>query len=195
MRVAVLKETQPGEQRVAQVPETAAKLVKAGVSVVVEHDAGLAAGFDDASWTAAGAIICPSAPDAVDGASVVLGVHPPSIQLSKGTLLISLLPSSLRPALAAGGVDALALEKVPSSTRGQAVDVLSSQATVAGYQSVLLGAGRLPRLLPMLTTAAGTLKPGRVLVLGAGVAGLHAIATARRLGAQVSAFDVRAAAK
>ena len=195
MRVAVLKETQTGERRVAQVPETAAKLVKAGVSVVVEHDAGLAAGFDDASWIAAGATIAPSAEAAVTGAAVVLGVHAPEVKLAPGTLLVSFLPPARRAEMAAAGIHAFAMEKVPRTTRGQAIDALSSQATVAGYQSVLLGANRLPRLLPMMTTAAGTLKPGRVLVLGAGVAGLQAIATANRLGAQVSAFDVRAAVK
>ncbi len=199
LRVAVLKETQPGERRVAQVPDTAAKLVKAGVQVVVERHAGLAAGFDDAAWTAVGVEVAATAQAAVEGAGVVLCVQPPRdevlAKLAAGTLLISFLPSSMRPALAASGVHALAMEKVPRSTRGQAVDALSSQATVAGYQAVLLGAGRLPRLLPMMTTAAGTLTPGRVLVLGAGVAGLQAIATAHRLGAQVWAFDVRAAVK
>jgi H+-translocating NAD(P) transhydrogenase subunit alpha len=199
VRLAVLKETQPGERRVAQVPETAARLVKAGVSVVVEHDAGLAAGFDDAAWIAAGATIAPTAEEAVTGASVVVALHPPDealrAKLAAGTLLISFLPGSLRPSFAAARIDALAMEKVPRTTRGQAVDALSSQATVAGYQAVLLGASRLPRLLPMMTTAAGTLKPGRVLVLGAGVAGLQAIATARRLGAEVWGFDVRAAVK
>lgn len=199
MRLAILKETQTGERRVAQVPETAAKLVKAGVSVVVEREAGLAAGFDDVAWSAAGVTVVSSAEEAIAGAAIVVGIHAPDealrAKLAHGTLLVSFLPPSLRPALAAAGIDALAMEKVPRTTRGQAVDVLSSQATVAGYQAVLLGASRLPRLLPMMTTAAGTLKPGRVLVLGAGVAGLQAIATAHRLGAQVSAFDVRAAVK
>ena len=199
MRVAVLKETQPNEHRVAQVPETAAKLVKAGIDVLVERDAGLAAGFDDASWKAVGAHIAPDAEQAVAHASIVLGVRAPApsalAHAAPGTLLISFLPSVLWPAIAEARISALAMERVPRSTRGQAVDALSSQATVAGYQAVLLGASKLPRLLPMMTTAAGTLKPGHVLVLGAGVAGLQAIATARRLGAQVFAFDVRAAAK
>lgn len=199
VRIAVLKEIQPAERRVAQTPETAARLVKAGVGVVVERGCGVSAGFDDAEWIAAGATIAATAEEAVSGAAVVLAVQPPEeallSRLARGTLLISFLPSALREAVAAKGIDALAMEKVPRTTRGQAVDALSSQATVAGYQSVLLGAGRLPRLLPMMTTAAGTLKPGRVLVLGAGVAGLQAIATAHRLGAQVHAFDVRAAVK
>lgn len=199
VRLAVLKETQPGERRVAQVPETAARLVKAGVSVVVERDAGLSAGFEDAAWLDAGATIAATAEEAVEGAAIVAGVHAPSeavlARLAPGTLLVAFLPAALRPSLAACRIDALAMEKVPRTTRGQAVDALSSQATVAGYQAVLWGASRLPRLLPMMTTAAGTLKPGRVLVLGAGVAGLQAIATARRLGAEVFGFDVRAAVK
>ncbi|MDP1915383.1 MAG: NAD(P) transhydrogenase subunit alpha [Myxococcales bacterium] len=197
MRVVVLKETKAGEHRVAQTPETVAKLVKAGVEVVIEAGAGLAAGFDDAAWK--GATVAPDAKTALSGAQVVLSVQPVSEalvpHLSRGALLISFLPSARRPALAERGLDALAMEKVPRTTRGQAVDALSSQATVAGYKAVLLGASRLPRLLPMMTTAAGTLTPGKVLVLGAGVAGLQAIATAHRLGAQVSAFDVRAAVK
>ncbi|MDP1829436.1 MAG: NAD(P) transhydrogenase subunit alpha [Archangium sp.] len=199
MHIAVLKEFQQSERRVAQTPETVARLVKAGVRVVVERECGIAAGLDDAEWLAAGATVAASAEEAVTGAGVVLCVQPPKeevlAKLARGTLLISFLPSASREAVAAKGIDALAMEKVPRTTRGQAVDALSSQATVAGYQSVLLGAGRLPRLLPMMTTAAGTLKPGRVLVLGAGVAGLQAIATAHRLGAQVHAFDVRAAVK
>lgn len=199
MRVAVLKETQAGERRVAQVPDTVAKLVKAGHEVIVEHDAGLSAGFDDEAYKQAGATIVGTSGHAVGLCQVVLGVRaPPPAALAKaqpGTLLVSFVPNAMWPALAKAQIDALAMERVPRTTRGQAVDALSSQATVAGYQAVLIGAGRLPKLLPMMTTAAGTLKPGKVLVLGAGVAGLQAIATAHRLGAQVSAFDVRAAVK
>jgi NAD(P) transhydrogenase subunit alpha len=199
VRIAVLKETQPGERRVAQVPETVGKLVKAGHEVIVEHDAGLAAGFDDEAYKEAGATIVGTGGHAVALSQVVLGVRaPPPAALAKaqpGTLMISFVPSVLWPALAKARIDAIAMERVPRTTRGQSVDALSSQATVAGYQAVLIGAGRLPKLLPMMTTAAGTLKPGKVLVLGAGVAGLQAIATAHRLGAQVSAFDVRAAVK
>lgn len=199
MRVAVLRETSAGESRVAQVPDTVAKLVKAGVAVVVERGAGVAAGFDDAAYEKAGATIAASATEAVAGASVVLKVQAPSASelelIPAGALMVSFLASAARAAVAAKKVNALAMERVPRTTRGQAVDALSSQATVAGYQAVLLGASRLPRLLPMMTTAAGTLTPGKVLVLGAGVAGLQAIATAHRLGAAVSAFDVRAAVK
>lgn len=197
MRIAVLKESTPGELRVGQVPDTVAKLVKAGVEVALERGAGLASGYDDAAY---GQVrLADSALEAVAGAAVVVSVRPPPEAvvraLARGTVLISMLPSAQRPLLAELGLDAFALERVPRTTRGQAVDVLSSQATVAGYKAVLLGSGRLLRLLPMLTTAAGTLTPAKVLVLGAGVAGLQAIATAHRLGAQVSGFDVRAAVK
>lgn len=199
MNVVVLRETREHECRVAQVPDTVNKLVKAGVTVLVERGAGLAAGYDDAAYEKAGAKLVGSAAEALDAAQVVLKVQPPSDEeltsYRPGTLLVSYQPPTLREKLAAKKVNSMAMERVPRTTRGQAVDVLSSQATVAGYQAVLLGAGRLNRLLPMMTTAAGTLTPGRALVLGAGVAGLQAIATAHRLGAQVSAFDVRAAVK
>lgn len=199
VRVTVLRETSAGESRVAQVPDTVAKLVKSGVNVVVERGAGVAAGFDDAAFEKVGATIAPTPAEALANTNVVLKVQPPSASevdaLPSGALLVGFLPSSGRAALAAKKVNALAMERVPRTTRGQAVDALSSQATVAGYKAVLLGASRLPRLLPMMTTAAGTLTPGKVLVLGAGVAGLQAIATAHRLGASVSAFDVRAAVK
>lgn len=199
MNVAVLKEVRDGETRVAQVPETVAKIVKAGVSVVVERGAGVRAAFDDAAYEKAGAKIVESASAALSQAQVVLKVQAPTdaevAQLPAGALLISFVPSSGREALAARKVNTLAMERVPRTTRGQAVDALSSQATVAGYKAVLMGASRLPRLLPMMTTAAGTLTPGKALILGAGVAGLQAIATAHRLGAVVSAFDVRATVK
>lgn len=199
MKIAVLKERREQECRVAQVPDTVNKLVKSGVAVLVERGAGLAAGYDDASYAQVGATLVASAEEALAAAQVVLKVQAPDEgeleALRPGTLLISFLPSTLSAKLAARGIDALAMERVPRTTRGQAVDALSSQATVAGYKAVLLGAGRLSRLLPMMTTAAGTLTPGRVLVLGAGVAGLQAVATAHRLGAAVFAFDVRAAAK
>lgn len=199
MNVAVLKETREGERRVAQVPDTVARLTKTGVAVWVEQGAGTCAGFDDAAYEKVGAKVVPSAAIALEGAQVVLKVQAPTEAeveaLPSGSLLIAFVPSALRPSLAARKVNVLAMEKVPRTTRGQAVDALSSQATVAGYKAVLMGADRLPRLLPMMTTAAGTLTPGKALILGAGVAGLQAIATAHRLGAQVSAFDVRAAVK
>jgi NAD(P) transhydrogenase subunit alpha len=167
--------------------------------VVVESHAGLAAGFDDAAYEKAGAKIAPDARSALEGAHLALKVQAPTEAelplYPAGLSLVCFLPQAQKQALADRKVNVLQMERVPRTTRGQAVDALSSQATVAGYKAVLLGAGRLPRLLPMMTTAAGTLTPGKALILGAGVAGLQAIATAHRLGAQVYAFDVRAAVK
>ena len=201
--VAVLKETAQGEQRVAQVPESVQRLSKLGLRVQVERGAGEAANIDDAEYEKAGAMLAPSAEAALSGAQIVLKVQRPndaeSRLLPADSLLIGLLSPSpdspLLARLAALRVDAMAMERVPRTTRAQAVDALSSQATVAGYKAVVLGASLCPRLLPMLTTAAGTLTPAKVLILGAGVAGLQAIATAKRLGAIVSAFDVRPAVR
>jgi NAD(P) transhydrogenase subunit alpha len=202
-RIAVLKETAAHEQRVAQVPGCVEKLIRLGLSVAVETGAGEAAGIGDAEFAQAGASIEESADATLAGSQVVLKVQPPSEReaerLPAGCLLISFLPprasGPLLERLAARRVDAMAMERVPRTTRAQAVDALSSQATVAGYKAVLLGASHSPRLIPMLTTAAGTLTPSKVFVLGAGVAGLTAIATAKRLGAVVSAFDVRPTVK
>jgi len=201
--IAVLRETAPSEQRVAQVPETVRKLVERGLRVNVERGAGLAAHLDDAEYEKAGAHVTPDAATTLRGARVVLKVQRPSeaeaSQLPPESILVAFLAPApgcpLLARLARGRVDALAMENVPRTTRAQAIDALSSQATVAGYKAVLLGASLCPRLLPMLTTAAGTLTPAKVLVLGAGVAGLQAIATAKRLGALVSAFDVRPAVR
>ncbi|MBL8916784.1 MAG: NAD(P) transhydrogenase subunit alpha [Archangium sp.] len=197
--VFVPRERTEGERRVAQVPDTVARLVKAGLQVQVESGAGVASGYADADFEKAGAKVVRDRDEALRTAAVVLKVQPPDdgerALLRAGALVVSFLPAVLRPSFAEAKVDALAMERVPRTTRGQAADALSSQATVAGYKAVLMGADRLPRLLPMMTTAAGTLTPGRVLVLGAGVAGLQAVATAHRLGAVVTAFDVRAAAK
>ncbi|HEU5362744.1 MAG TPA: Re/Si-specific NAD(P)(+) transhydrogenase subunit alpha [Gaiellaceae bacterium] len=195
MRVGVAKETVPGERRVALVPETVGRL-GAGVEVVVEQGAGDEAGYPDGAYTEAGATV--GDPWSAD---VVVKVAPPSAaevaRLHEGQVLVGFLaPLSDREGvdrLAAAGVHGLALESVPRITRAQPMDALSSQATVAGYKAALIAADRLPRFLPMLMTAAGTIPPAKVLVLGAGVAGLQAIATARRLGAVVSAFDVRPA--
>jgi NAD(P) transhydrogenase subunit alpha len=203
MLIVVLKERNPRERRVALVPESTSRLVKAGVEVVVEQGAGDAACFRDEQYSSAGARLAATPADALADAAVVLKVQPPTSEeaalLPAGAVLISLFPASsdgpLLQQLADRQVTALALEKVPRITRAQSMDVLSSQATVAGYKAALLGAGALPRLLPMLTTAAGTLTPAKAFVIGAGVAGLQAIATARRLGAVVSAFDVRPAVK
>lgn len=200
MRIAVLKEAAEHERRVALVPDAVGKLAKAGVEVVVERGAGAAAGADDDAYRAAGAALAENASSACAGAAVVVKVQPPTLEetarLDLGCVLVSLLPvadhGDLLRALAERKVTALALERVPRIARAQSMDVLSSQATIAGYKAVLLGAAALPRLLPMMTTAAGNIPPAKAFVLGAGVAGLQAIATARRLGAVVSAFDVRA---
>ncbi|MDX2193721.1 MAG: Re/Si-specific NAD(P)(+) transhydrogenase subunit alpha [Gemmatimonadales bacterium] len=202
MRIGVPKESAEGERRVALVPEVVQKLVKGGAEVVVERGAGTSAGFPDEQFAAAGATVVGHAGEAL-AADVVTKVQKPTAaeaaQLKAGTVLVSLLPvhtsRELVEQLAAARVTALGLELVPRITRAQSMDVLSSQATVAGYKAVLLAAGTLPRFLPMLTTAAGSIAPARAFILGAGVAGLQAIATARRLGAVVSAFDVRAAAR
>lgn len=197
MRIGVPTENLEHERRVALVPSTVGKLVKAGHEVVIEDGAGQAAFFPTEEYAKAGAIVGNAAQ--VAGCDIICRVRPPSQQelaaIKEGTLLIALLQpaanSELLKALAAKRLTALSMELVPRTTKAQAMDVLSSQATVAGYQAVLVGASRMGRLMPMLTTAAGTLTPAKAFIIGAGVAGLQAIATARRLGAVVSAFDVR----
>jgi NAD(P) transhydrogenase subunit alpha len=199
MHVGVLKETAPREARVALVPDSVARLLKQGDRVTVEHQAGAAAGFDDAAYVAAGAVIG-SASDASSTDIVCKVQRPTEVELpllAPGTVIVAVSgrdASASIESLAAHHITLLALERVPRTTRAQSMDVLSSQATVAGYKAALLAASALPRFLPMLTTAAGSLPPARALVLGAGVAGLQAIATARRLGAVVTGFDVRPAA-
>ena len=202
MRIGVPAETAAGERRVALVPEIVSRLVKAGHEVVVQAGAGVRAGFDDRAYRDAGAALVPSAAEAL-GAPLVLKVQRPSLSeveaMAEGAALCALLaPGSadagpLLQALARRRITAFALELVPRISRAQSLDALSSQATLSGYLAVLLGAAAMTRILPMLTTAAGTLAPARAFVVGAGVAGLQAIATARRLGAVVSAFDVRPA--
>lgn len=202
MRISVLTERVEGELRVALVPENVAKLVKAGASVVIQSGAGARAFHADAAYITAGATIASTAAEAIVGADVIAKVQRPLADemalLPAGVTLICLLQAQsagdLIQQLARQQVSTLALERVPRITRAQSMDVLSSQATVAGYKAVLMGAAALPRLLPMMTTAAGSLTPGKAFVIGAGVAGLQAIATARRLGAVVTAFDVRPAA-
>ena len=201
MRIAAPKETGAGERRVALVPDGAGRLVKAGHEVVVEAGAGTAAGFTDDAYTASGATIAAAA-DLLGGVDIVAAVQATALaadRLPAAAWVIGLLnPAASAEVLvrfAARGVSAFAMELIPRTTRAQSMDALSSQATVAGYKAVLLGAAALPRFLPMLTTAAGTVPPARVFVIGAGVAGLQAIATARRLGAIVSAFDVRPVVK
>jgi NAD(P) transhydrogenase subunit alpha len=198
VRVAVPKETAPGERRVALVPEIVKRLTGGGFELVVERGAGEAAGFADAEYEESGAQI--AARDALfNGADGVVKVQKPSAEevelLPQGSILIAFLQPLTDPdgveRLARRGVTGFALESIPRITRAQPMDALSSQATVSGYKAVLLAADRLPRFFPMLMTAAGTVAPAKVLVLGAGVAGLQAIATARRLGAVVFGFDVR----
>ena len=203
MRIGVPKETAEHERRVALTPDAAGRLVKSGVAVAVERGAGVAAWFGDEAYAAAGATVVPSAADAIGASDLVLKVQPPSaseVALCRpDTALVALFqPSAARDAvaqLAARNVTSFSLALLPRITRAQPMDVLSSQATVAGYKAVLLAADASGRFFPMLVTAAGTLPPAKVLVLGAGVAGLQAIATARRLGAVVSAFDVRPVVK
>jgi len=202
MRVAVPRETAPGEHRVALVPETVSKLAAAGFAVRVERSAGSAAGFPDASYANAGAELV-DAEALASGADAIVRVTQPAVEevaaLAPGTVVIGFLQPLTDPEgvarLRERGVTAFAMESIPRITRAQPMDALSSQATVAGYKAVLLAADRVQKLFPMLMTAAGTIAPVRALVIGAGVAGLQAIATARRLGAVVSAFDVRPAVR
>lgn len=203
MKVAVLKETRPGEDRVALVPMGVQTLIKQGLEIVVESGAGANAGVSDEDYKEAGASVVASAADALQGAGMVLHVNPLTgdeiAGLTEGTILVSYLnplgDAEGVKALASKKITAISMEMVPRITRAQSMDALSSQATVAGYKAVLMAAHELPRFLPMFTTAAGTIRPAKAMVLGAGVAGLQAIATARRLGAVVEAFDVRPAVK
>ncbi len=199
--VAVGRERHPGERRVALVPESVGRLVRSGATVRVEEGAGAGALIDDEAYSAAGATLVGGGA-LLEGADVLVRVRGPSAaeaaSLPEGLTLIALLrpgaDAAVEQALGERRIQALALERVPRVTRAQSMDVLSSQSTVTGYRAVLVGASELPRFLPMLTTAAGAIPPARVFVIGAGVAGLQAIATARRLGAVVSGFDIRPAA-
>jgi proton-translocating NAD(P)+ transhydrogenase subunit alpha len=198
MRVGIPKESAPGETRVAAVPDVVPRLIKLGLEVQVERGAGMASGFPDAAYTDKGATLVEGAQ--VLDAELVLAVHPPATdQLKAGTVLLCMADPLGQPQrigeLAASGVTAFSLELVPRISRAQAMDVLSSMANVAGYKAVLLAAARMPKLCPMMMTAAGTIRPARIFVLGAGVAGLQAIATARRLGAVVEAYDIRSDTK
>jgi len=203
MKIAVPVERFPGEGRVAATPETVKKFGALGFDVAVETGAGLASSIVDADYVAAGAVIAPDAAAAFDGADVVLMVRRPSAddcrKMKPGTLLITMAdPYGSEAAIAeiaATGVATFTMEFMPRITRAQVMDVLSSQANLAGYQAVIEAAHAYHRAFPMMMTAAGTVPAARVFVMGAGVAGLQAIATARRLGAQVTATDVRPAAK
>lgn len=201
MRIGVPKETVEGEHRVALVPDVVAKFVKNGHEVIVEGGAGAGAMLPDSAFSEAGASIGDRSQ--VLGADVVVGVAPPTPEQISGFNSNSVVIGFLQPltngegvkALASAGVTSFAMESVPRISRAQSMDALSSQSNVAGYRAAIIGSQELGRFYPMLMTAAGTIRPATVLVLGAGVAGLQAIATARRLGAVVQAFDVRAAVK
>jgi NAD(P) transhydrogenase subunit alpha len=204
MRIAVLRETAPREQRVALVPESCKKLIQAGYEVGIESGAGTASGALDAAYTAAGALVVPDAATLAGSADLLLKVGPPELPdsgrdepgwLRPGTIYLgSLMPlrnlAAVR-ALAERQVTAFSTDAIPRTTRAQAMDTLSSMANIAGYKGVLLAAAQLPKYFPLLMTAAGMVRPARVFVIGAAVAGLQAIATARRLGATVVATDVR----
>jgi NAD(P) transhydrogenase subunit alpha len=199
-RVVVPAETAPHERRVACVPDAVGKLTAAGLSVVIESGAGVAAGYPDAAYVDAGASIGQRAD--LSTADVVLAVQPLPVsdaeRLGEATVVLSFLQPAANPDLMAAferrKVSALSLDRLPRISRAQSMDALSSQSLVAGYRAAIIAAEKLPRFFPLLMTAAGTVPPAKVLVLGAGVAGLQAIATARRLGAVVSAYDVRTAA-
>jgi H+-translocating NAD(P) transhydrogenase subunit alpha len=202
MKIVVLRETQEGEARVALMPESIKKLIALGSTVQVESNAGLNAARTDDDYRQAGAEISSDREALLSDADVLAAINRPQpndfARLKKGAIVIGFLraldePAALVPAVDRG-ITTFAVELIPRITRAQAMDALSSMATVAGYKAVLIGAAHIPRMFPLLMTAAGTVPPARVLVLGAGVAGLQAIATARRLGAVVEGYDVRAAA-
>ncbi len=203
MIVAVPREAAVKERRVALVPETVSRFAKSGVAVCLQRGAGDAAAFPDELYAAAGATFAEKAQSLAATADAVVTVGRPSDEVLAGLRPGSVVVGFLNPLgdsayierLANANVTALAMEMIPRITRAQSMDALSSQSNIAGYKSVLLAAATLPKFFPMLTTAAGTIAPAKVLVLGAGVAGLQAIATARRLGAVVSGYDVRAVVK
>lgn len=200
LKIAVLKETGAYEKRVAAIPETVKKFIAKGFTVTVETGAGLQSSIPDSEFEKAGAHIASSASDATQSADIILVVDAPrNVSAKKDAVIIGLLsPYNQKDVLASyasSNITSMAMELVPRITRAQAMDVLSSQSNLAGYRAVLEAATLLPHAFPMMMTAAGTIPPARVFVMGAGVAGLQAIATAKRLGAVVSATDVRAAAK
>ena len=209
MKIGVPRETYPGERRVALVPAVIPALLKGGFEVVVEQGAGIEAAFPDADYVAKGAKVLPTRAEVFDAADIIVQVlcHGSNDTTGRDDLPLlrpdHALIGFLRPLgsietireVAARGVTSFAVELMPRTTRAQSMDALTSMATIAGYKAVVIGADKLPRIFPMLTTAAGTITPARVLVIGAGVAGLQAIATARRLGAVASAYDLRPASK
>ncbi|WP_246814048.1 Re/Si-specific NAD(P)(+) transhydrogenase subunit alpha [Ferrimonas balearica] len=206
VKIAVIKEIYPGETRVALIPANVSKLTQAGLTIAVERGAGEAAGFDDERYVEAGAVIAADRTEALKDAEVVLTHHGRGDELdallphlTRGQTLVAMMDPLAGPQaaqkLADAGINGVALELVPRITRAQAMDVLSSNATIAGYKAALLGATHSHQLFPMMMTAAGTLKPARVFIMGVGVAGLQACATAKRLGAVVEAYDIRPAAR
>ena len=209
MRIVVPKEIVPGERRVALTPDAAGRLVKAGHEVAIEHGAGEGASFLDSAYEAAGARIVPDPATLYGNADLILKVQKPQMNaalgkhevalMRPGAVLVAFLAPLLNPDLVrmlqAQNITSFSMDAIPRISRAQTMDALSSQATIAGYKAVLLGADTLGKIFPLLMTAAGTIAPARVFVLGAGVAGLQAIATARRLGAVVEAFDVRPVVK
>ena len=199
MRIAIPRETYPGENRAPIIPDAAKKLCRLGAEVVIESGMGINSGFADAEYVEAGAEVSSERAAMLGSADIVLRIRKPDLeevsQLKSGCIHISFLDPfnehELINALKAQGVTAISMEMIPRSTRSQKMDALSSQANLAGYTMVLLAAQYLPRIFPMMMTPAGTLKPAKVFIIGAGVAGLQAIATAKRLGAKVTAFDTR----
>ncbi|MEH6582188.1 MAG: Re/Si-specific NAD(P)(+) transhydrogenase subunit alpha [Halioglobus sp.] len=199
MRIAIPKETHPGENRVPITPDTAKKLCRLGADVVVETGMGVGSGFSDEQYTEVGASISGDRAGLFGSADVLLRLRKPTLDdvalMKSGAINISYLDPfnehELVNALKAQGVTAISMEMIPRTTRSQKMDALSSQANLAGYVMVMLAASKLPRIFPMMMTPAGTLKPAKVFIIGAGVAGLQAIATAKRLGAKVTAFDTR----
>jgi len=202
VHISIPREVTPGERRVALIPEVVKALTKSGTQIASETNAGLSAGYPDEGYTASGATVTGDRSQLFGGAEIVLKIQPPTMDeiaaMKAGTIVVALMNASRNLDLVARMRDAkltaFALELLPRITRAQSMDVLSSQATVAGYRATLIGAELSPKFLPMLTTAAGTIRPAKVLILGAGVAGLMAIATVKRLGAVVEGYDVRRAA-
>ncbi|KAA1189763.1 Re/Si-specific NAD(P)(+) transhydrogenase subunit alpha [Pseudohalioglobus sediminis] len=199
MRIAIPRELQPGENRVPVTPDVAKKLVRMGAELLVEASMGVGAGFTDAEYTEAGATIVADRKELFSSADLLLRLNKPSVDeielMQRGCIHISYLDPfnerELIDAFKAAGVTSISMEMIPRTTRSQKMDALSSQANLAGYVMVMKAANHLPRIFPMMMTPAGTLKPANVFVIGAGVAGLQAIATAKRLGAKVTAFDTR----
>lgn len=199
MRIAIPKETHPGENRVPITPDSAKKLCRMGADLVIETDMGAGSGFTDTEYTDVGATVSTDRNDLISTADVLLRLRKPTLEevalMKSGCIHISYLDPfnehEIVNALKSQGVTSISMEMIPRTTRSQKMDALSSQANLAGYVMVILAASKLPRIFPMMMTPAGTLKPAKVFIIGAGVAGLQAIATAKRLGAKVTAFDTR----